>query len=249
MTSAKSVVAFAVLTSVVLTSGVLASQYRVQVEFQAVGQTRNDVQIPNDSTGTRFDLTDLGTGPYPGFRTTIDWTLSGPHSLRLTLAPLTIEDEGTFDKEVVFDDVAFAAGERTESTYRFNSYRLGYRYRLVDAEDWTVHVGATAKVRDAEIELKQGDTSSSYDNVGVVPLLHVDAEYSFGRAWSGVFDAEFAAAPQGRAFDVAVLLKHSPAEDWDISTGYRTLEGGADNDDVYTFAWLHYAVFSVGYNF
>jgi hypothetical protein len=27
--------------------------------------------------------------------------------------------------------------------------------------------------------------------------------------------------------------------------GYRTVEGGADNDEVYNFAWLHYAVAGV----
>jgi hypothetical protein len=28
-----------------------------------------------------------------------------------------------------------------------------------------------------------------------------------------------------------------------------TLEGGSDNDDVYTFAWLHYALAKIGYSF
>jgi hypothetical protein len=27
-----------------------------------------------------------------------------------------------------------------------------------------------------------------------------------------------------------------------LRVGYRMLEGGADNDAVYGFAWLHYAV-------
>lgn len=27
------------------------------------------------------------------------------------------------------------------------------------------------------------------------------------------------------------------------------LEGGSDNDDVYTFAWLHYGVFALAYSF
>ena len=28
---------------------------------------------------------------------------------------------------------------------------------------------------------------------------------------------------------------------WTLTAGYRTVEGGADVDEVYTFAWLHYA--------
>jgi hypothetical protein len=27
---------------------------------------------------------------------------------------------------------------------------------------------------------------------------------------------------------------------WSITAGYRFLEGGADNDEVYTFALVHY---------
>ena len=43
----------------------------------------------------------------------------------------------------------------------------------------------------------------------------------------------------------------SPAssERWTVAAGYRTIEGGADNEDVYTFAWLHSVVASVGFRF
>ena len=34
-----------------------------------------------------------------------------------------------------------------------------------------------------------------------------------------------------------------------LAAGYRTLEGGADNDSVYTFAWLHYALVEIGARF
>jgi hypothetical protein len=34
-------------------------------------------------------------------------------------------------------------------------------------------------------------------------------------------------------------------ERWSISAGYRTVEGGADVDEVYNFAWFHYAVASL----
>jgi hypothetical protein len=34
-----------------------------------------------------------------------------------------------------------------------------------------------------------------------------------------------------------------------VSAGYRTVEGGADVDEVYNFAWLHYAVLSASYRF
>lgn len=49
------------------------------------------------------------------------------------------------------------------------------------------------------------------------------------------------AAPQGRAFDIALLFERKIAQtNLTAFGGYRTVEGGADNDEVYNFAWLHF---------
>ncbi len=53
----------------------------------------------------------------------------------------------------------------------------------------------------------------------------------------------------GRAVDVALTVSHEFDSGWYAAAGYRTLEGGADNDEVYTFAWLHYAQIDLGYRF
>jgi hypothetical protein len=57
------------------------------------------------------------------------------------------------------------------------------------------------------------------------------------------------AAPQGRAFDVLAALEYRPTPRVTISGGYRTIEGGADVDDVFTFAWLNAVVARVGFEF
>lgn len=43
--------------------------------------------------------------------------------------------------------------------------------------------------------------------------------------------------------DARVALEQSStlAEDTDVGFGYRTIEGGADVDDVFSFAWLNFA--------
>jgi hypothetical protein len=48
---------------------------------------------------------------------------------------------------------------------------------------------------------------------------------------------------------VALKLRYDLSKNWTLSGGYRMLEGGADTDDVYTFAWLHYAAVSVSFRF
>ena len=50
----------------------------------------------------------------------------------------------------------------------------------------------------------------------------------------------FAGGP-GRAFDAAIKFQYDLTDRWRIGPGYRTLEGGVDNDTVYNIAWFHYA--------
>ena len=36
---------------------------------------------------------------------------------------------------------------------------------------------------------------------------------------------------------------------WSLAAGYRMVEGGADVEEVYNFAWLHYGVASATWRF
>jgi hypothetical protein len=97
--------------------------------------------------------------------------------------------------------------------------------------------------------LQQDQVVAEDANVGFVPLLHVAAQVQIADRWRLVGDLDGLVAPQGRAEDLALKLSYDAAADWSFRVGYRTLEGGADSGDVYTFAWFHYVVFSVAYRF
>jgi len=146
---------------------------------------------------------------------------------------------------VHFENEYFFPGIPVEAGYQFNSYRLTYRYRFHEGPKWNWAFGVTAKVRDAAIDLRQESVYAVNENVGLVPLLHIDAACRLNRRLSFIFDLDGLAAPQGRAFDAAAKFRYDLARNWSVSAGYRTLEGGADTDSVYTFAWLHYAALSI----
>lgn len=223
---------------------------RVQLELDASWQGRNDVQIPNDSEGTRFDLDALtGSGPFLAGRTTVDLDLDGRNGLRFVAAPLRSQGTGTFDDEVDFQGETYAADTDTLARYRFDTYRLTWRWLMEEREDFLWRLGATLLVRDAEVELVQGDTTSKDDNVGLVPLLHVAAEQQLAPRWRLVGDLDAAVAPQGRAIDLGLMARFQAGESWDVSFGYRLLDGGADNDTVYSFATFHSLVVAVGWSF
>jgi len=220
---------------------------RLEIELEAgpVWQTRNDVRIPSEG-GTKFSLADLiGSGPFASFRLEASYNISRRHGLRLVMAPLSISGTGTLDETVEFAGATFAAGIPTEGRYRFNSYRLTYRYRFHDGPKWRWHIGFTAKVRDAKVALEQEGASASDSNVGPVPLIHLAAQVRLSPQWRIAGDLDALAAPQGRAEDLVLKLRYDASDRWSLALGYRTLEGGADADTVYTFAWLHYLVAAV----
>jgi hypothetical protein len=227
----------------------IAGTLDLEVETGPAWFSRNDARIPGD-TGTRFDLTDLtGTGPEPYARLHATYQFNPRHALRFTIAPLRASGTGTLDRDVRFDGSTFREGVRTRATYRFDTYRLTYRWMFQHGESWDLGIGAAALVRDAEITLRQGPLRESDDDLGLVPLLHLYGAYRVDERSSIVLDLEGAAAPQGRAIDAAVKFNYEWPSGWHAAVGYRTIEGGADNDSVYTFAWVHQALLSVGYEF
>ena len=85
--------------------------------------------------------------------------------------------------------------------------------------------------------------------MGFVPLLHVAAYFRFAERWRFIAELDGLAGGPGRAEDLALKLGWDVSDDWSLTFGYRTIEGGADVDEVYNFAWFHYAVVSGQYRF
>lgn len=220
--------------------------FEIELEGGPVWQSRNDVQIPNDASGTRFSLVDIaGSGPRTAGRAYLTWKINRRHSIRALLAPLSITETGTLAEPVYFAGESYDTGTPLVGTYKFNSWRLSYRYRFTDNEKLSLFFGFSAKVRDAKVELAQAGTTSKKTDIGFVPLLNFGADWHFTPGWRLLFDFDGLAGGPGRAFDVALKLGYDVGDRWRVAAGYRTVEGGADVTSVYNFAWLHYGVASV----
>lgn len=225
------------------------SGWTVELETGGLWFSRNRARIPSD-TGTTVDLRDLtGSGGDPYFRLYVSYEFNERHSVRLNLAPVSETGTGILDRDVEFDGETFDADTPTRVRYKFNTYRLTYRWMFHREADLDLGVGAALLVRDAYIELRQDDVRARNKDFGFVPLLHLYGAYHLTDRTSLVLDLEGAAAPQGRAVDFAVQVRHALPSGWQVFGGYRTLEGGADNSSVYTFAWLHHASVGIGYRF
>lgn len=221
-----------------------SDRFNVILELGASWQHRNDVKI-NPDTGTYFEFDQYDPGPFFHYRTEAYYHFNERHALRAVYAPLEIEVTGTPDRNIQYDGQVFSANQPLTVNYQFNSYRLGYVYTVYNQSPQIFKVGITGKIRDAFIELRQGALQENYDNVGFVPLLYFAYQFQFHPVWHFYSDLDFAAAPQGRAIDLALKLRRQVRENAFVGLGYRTLEGGADNDKVFTFSWFSYAVLDV----
>lgn len=229
------------LIALFTTLQVFASDLSLQVETGAVWQHQNDVKItPQNGTLVEFDH--FNQGPFFHYRLDFIYKFNDKHALRGVYAPFNIRVSDKITAPVSFNNQTFAAGQDLTINYKFNSYRLGYLYKLYDSSSLVFNIGATLKVRDAKIEFVQNSTKTKYDNVGLVPLLFVSLDYEMSNSWNLHSDMDFAAAPQGRAIDLTVKARKELSKNSQLGFGVRSLEGGADNDKVYTFSWFNYLV-------
>jgi hypothetical protein len=224
----------------VFTGAALFADVKFDLETGVALAGYNDVRIPGD-TGTEISLTeDLETDPKMFVRVRFLWEIRARHTVSILLAPLTLHASGSVSEPVQFEDVLFPADTDLEASYRFNSWRLTYRYDFIEREKIEIGAGFTAKVRDAEVTLESDTQSASKANVGFVPLLNFRVRYSPADRLSLLLEADALAAPQGRAEDVLLAVQYQASERVGLRAGYRLLEGGADNDEVYNFALINF---------
>lgn len=235
--------------SILLVTVPLWAQIQLDLESGAVFSGYNDVRIPGKG-GTLFSLSeDLSLDPAAFFRVRAFYDFNPRHHLGVLVAPLSLSSSGQLDRELVFEGKTFPANTPLDATYRFNSYRLIYRYDFLLKEKLQLGVGFTAKIRDAEISVRGGGIESKKTNVGFVPILHFRLWWNFYGPLAWLLDGDALAAPQGRAEDVLVALTYRASDRLGIKLGYRILEGGADNDEVYNFSLFNYITAGLIINF
>jgi len=225
------------------------SQVFLDVESGVVISGYNDVRIPGDQ-GTLFSLSEeLDASPKIFLRVRAGYTFGTRHHLSLLYAPLEIKSDGSISRDLTFEGVVFPASTPLEGTYKFNSYRLTYRYDIVERPKFRLGLGFTAKIRDAKIALYSADDESIKTNVGFVPIINFHAEWKANDNLSFLLNGDALAAPQGRAEDVLIAMQYMVSDKIGIKAGYRILEGGADNDEVYNFTLLNYAALGLEFRF
>ena len=220
---------------------------RVETELGLAFPGYNDVRSPNEGNSSPLlSLSDdLSADPVFSSRLQAHYRIHPRHQISLMAAPLTFKPTGILPAAIDFEGENFFDGEKIKAIYRFDSYRLQYRYFFPEPIYGLKAVGVSGKIRDAEITLESEDTpgkKSSKTNTGFVPLLSLNVGYKLMEELEVVLEAEGLASSYGRAEDVFIGLDMDVSSRSKVRAGYRFLEGGSDIDEVYTFAAVHYAI-------
>ncbi len=230
------------ISSFALASFGLYADGFIELEAGTAFTGYNDVRIPS-KTGTLVSLaSDTIPEPTFAFRVRGGYTFADKHTVMALVAPLTVRGKGTLDKDTSYFGANFPAGTEVESMYRFDSYRLTYRYTFIDNDDLLLAAGLTGKLRSADIALASDGAYAHRSDLGVVPLINFKAEWKFARPFSLVLDGDALVTPFGRAEDILAALQYHASDSVAFRLGYRVLDGGSDGGgNVYTFALFHYA--------
>ncbi|MCB5270316.1 MAG: hypothetical protein LHW56_00565 [Candidatus Cloacimonetes bacterium] len=232
------------LTIIILASGLWGQlNLRIETELGAAFSAYNDVRSPNkDNPSPLLSLTkDLTSDPVFASRLQVHYRPHPRHQISVLAAPLRVKPSGTLPSDIIYEGETYLAGEQVDVLFRFDSYRLQYRYFFPKPLFVIKSVGISGKIRDAEVTMESANKKSSKTNTGFVPLLSLNAGYHLMEELELVLEAEGLASPYGRAEDVYLGLDFMINDQVNFRAGYRLLEGGSDIDQVYTFSAFHYA--------
>jgi hypothetical protein len=230
---------------------ILTSKAQALIDFETgiVSTGYNNVRVPGDK-GTLFSMKkDLIPKTDIFYRLRMNYTIKTRHTVSLLYAPLTTKSTGKVNNDINFEGKLFPANTELNGTYKFNSYRLTYRYAFVKKPKFEFGLGLTAKIRDAKIALSSAALQSEKTNVGFVPIINFRLLCHIDNKFGILLDGDALAAPQGRAEDVQIAAIYKMKDNLILRAGYRILEGGADNDEVYNFALFNYASVGLSYTF
>ena len=229
---------------------IIHAQFMADLESGLNLSGYNDVRVPG-KTGTPFSLTDIGSNMSLYFRAKFNYTLAERHTFSILLAPFTKTYKGKFDYDITdFAGQNYSAIHEVKAKYKFDSWRLSYRWDFINSKHFQIGVGLTGMIRDAKICIKGQDNlgtvvESSKSNVGFLPLINFLFVWKFTPCMDLRIEGDAIVTPHGRAEDIFFGWTGCISDRVSMKLGYRFLEGGVDKDPVYNYAQFHHIVFGL----
>jgi hypothetical protein len=192
----------------------------------------------NGTEGTLFSYAKDFNNPLKPLiriRTNYAFGTNNKHIISFLAAPLEYTTSGTLNNPITFNSVVFDAQKETQGFYKFNGYRLTYRYQWLQSEKITLGLGLTLNYRDAAFSLKQENLYERNYNRGFVPLINTYTRIQLKEKLSILIDGDvFYIDKTGGAIDYLTGFQFNVGKQLHIKTGYRFFSGvGSEVGNVY----------------
>jgi len=194
-----------ILSAVFFTTAPVSAEYIVNLQGAAVFTGERTTSASRDS-GTKFSLTDdlSADTEYTG-RLEAGYIHKERDYFGIVIAPLSVDSHGRLDRDISYAGTTFPAGTDLDATFRFDSYRVTWRRKLVSKETLDVWLGLSGNIRDASITVEGGGQRGRRRTP--------DSCRSSTSLWTGGSPSPVvprrrgrARGPQGRAEDVLFAL-------------------------------------------
>lgn len=170
----------------------------------------------------------------------------GRHGFILLYAPLEVTTRVTLERSLVFRGLALQPGTVIEHRYLFDGYRASYLYGLLRRPSFSLDLGGSLQVRNADVaftDLTKPRYSDEHD-VGLVPALKLRATYTLDSGVFAMLEADglstFGLGTKGSILDTALTLGGPVSPGVNPFVRLRVLGGGAqvESRPLYNHAWF-----------
>ncbi|WP_141732886.1 hypothetical protein [Oligoflexus tunisiensis] len=164
----------------------------VQSELGVLGVIHHRIMYSRDQT--HFDyVKESGQDNLDTFhRYTAEMRMNDGDRLRFVYQPLELRSRTSLKRDILVDEVPFAAGTPMQFVYSFPYYRGTWLWETMVTDRYTLHLGLALQIRNARTEFMtlDGDTLVSNRGLGPVPLLALALNWRLNSTFAFEFEAE-----------------------------------------------------------
>jgi hypothetical protein len=182
--------------------------------------------------GTNIRLDNYSKSPPIALRWQFNYAINDRTDIRLLISPFSEKGEFTPNNQVISKDAEFMKGEKIESRFAFDVYRLGFSNRVTEGRFKNFKIGATLIIRKWEASLKSSTKRSFNDNWLALPLLYLGYEKNIAKKWLVTSDLDIIVAPFAYALEGGGALNYKVSRFFNLGLQYRILSGAFRDSEI-----------------